>query len=89
MDVALNTPVDEDKPNENGLYLFSYINAAKEVSEAHCATVVCGSYDNQVFVIFAQEENERDFYKHVKETAEEITAKFQEFLKVEAWAGNQ
>ena len=87
LDVALNTPVDEDKPNENGLYLFSYINAAKEVSEAHCATVVCGSYDNQVFVIFAQEENERDFYKRVKETAEEITAKFQEFLKVEAWAG--
>lgn len=87
LDVALNTPVDEDKPNENGLYLFSYINAAKEVSEAHCATVVCGSYDNQVFVIFAQEENERDFYKHVKETAEEIIVKFQEFLKVEAWAG--
>ena len=26
LDVALNTPVDEDKPNENGLYLFSYIH---------------------------------------------------------------
>ena len=38
-------------------------------------------------LFFAQEENERDFYKRVKETAEEITAKFQEFLKVGSMGG--
>lgn len=88
IDVSLDTPVDEDKPNENGLYLFSYINVVKEVCEAYGERVLCGSYDNQIYVIFAEQGKEKEHLaSQARDALVEARKKLEDFLKIQGKVG--
>lgn len=88
IDVSLNTPVNEEKPNENGLYLFSYINAVREVCREYADQVICGSYDNQIYAIFAApEESGGRLAGQAKAAILKAQEQLVEFLKVQTKAG--
>ncbi|MCC8061451.1 MAG: response regulator [Clostridiales bacterium] len=88
IDVSLDTPVDEEKPNENGLYLFSYINVVKEVCGYYPVKAHCGSYDNQIYVLFAKNTVlPKDLLTEAQMITGEICQKLKQFLRADAKAG--
>ena len=82
IDVSLDTPVKEDKPNENELYLFSYINVVREVCTGFFKNVLCSSYDYQVYALFALEnQSNEELIPSIKTALAETNKKLQDFLK--------